>query len=146
MRLIMPLVCSGGWAAICRFGQFWGGKRCSRCAPKGGSRAAPTTRGWFLTLNGVALDKLPWFAMVLLTFGGCSALDNASCVYLRTGGNMQFWSILEQKSLFIPSAKGRAPGRSHDTRAVPNPLRHRPGQTPMVCHGSTDVLMMFCAP
>ena len=144
--MIMLPVCTCGQAGICSFGRFWSKNHCSYRAPKGELRDALMTPGRFLTPYGIALDKLPWFAMVLLTFGECFALDNASCAYVRAGGNMQFWSILEQKSLFIPSAKGRAPGRSHDTRAVPNPLRHRPGQTPMVCHGSTDVLMMFCAP
>jgi hypothetical protein len=53
-------------------------------------RGALKTPGWFLTPKNFLLDKLPWFPMVLVTVGGCFALHNASCVYLRAGGNMQF--------------------------------------------------------
>ena len=77
--------------------------------------------GRFLPPKTFLLDELPWFPMVLVTVGGCFALHNISCVYWRAGGNMQFWSIWEQKTLFMPRAKGRAPGRSHDTGTVPNP-------------------------
>ena len=39
--------------------------------------------GWFLTPDTFLLDKLPWFAMILVTLGECFALHNASCLYRR---------------------------------------------------------------
>ena len=144
MRRIMPLVCSGVHTGICCFGRFGGGNRCWRRARTGGPRDAPKLVGRFLTPNNILLGKLPWFAMVLVTFGGCFALRNASCVYRLAGGNVLFWSIWEPKSLFMLRTKGRAPGRSHDTGTVPNPEWHSIRQTPMVCHGSSDVRRVFC--
>ena len=79
------------------------------------------TPGRLLTLKTFLLDKLPWFAMVLVAFGECFALRKASFVYRLAGGDMLFWLILEQKSLFMLRTKGRAPGRSHDSGTVPNP-------------------------
>ena len=94
---------------------------CSRRARKGGLGDAPMTTDRFLTPNSIAFDKLPWFAKLLVTFGGCFALHNSSGVCGWVDGNMQFGPFFEQKSLLAPRAEERAPGRPHDTRTVPNP-------------------------
>ena len=72
-----------------------GQNRYSCRAPKGGLRGALITPGRLLPPKTFLLDKLPWFAMVLVTVGGCFAFRNASCVYRLAGGELLFWSILE---------------------------------------------------
>ena len=59
---------------------------------------------------------------------------------------MQFWYVLERKSLLGPHAEGRAPGRSHDTRAVPNPYGIALDKLPWFAMVLLTVLMTFCAP
>ena len=62
---------------------------------EGRAGGALMTRGWFPTLSGVALDKLPWFAMVLSTSGGSFALHKYSSVYRWVGGNIVFWAKIQ---------------------------------------------------
>jgi hypothetical protein len=75
-RSVTPLACMPGR----RGHAVWVENRYSCRAPKEGLRGALMTPGRFLTPSGIALDKLPWFAMVLVAVGGRLALDNASCV------------------------------------------------------------------
>ena len=125
MRRIMPLVCTG----MCCFGRFWSGNRCSGRARKGGPRGATKLAGRFITPNNIPLDKLPWFAMVLVAFGEYLALRNVFCVHRLAGGDTLFWSILERKSLFLP--RGRrlrgalmTPGRFLTPNNIPSDKLH----------------------
>ena len=83
-----------------------------------GLRDALVIPGWLPTPT--ALDKLPWFAMVLLTSGARFALHiafSASRVEADVCGFGRFLA----KTRFMPRAGGRPWERSHDTMTVSNP-------------------------
>ena len=131
------------------FAQFLTFPGCSKLLllrTKARAPGRPTTPGRFLTPNGIALDKFPWFVQLPVTSGGCFAPHNASGVQRCAHGNMLFWPFWGRKPLLAPRANGRASGRPQARRTVPNPEQHSIRQTPMVSHGSSDVWRVFCAP
>jgi hypothetical protein len=68
-----------------------------------GLRDALVIPGWLPTPT--ALDKLPWFAMVLLTSGARFALHIAFSASRDGGGRMRFWSIFSENT--VHATRGR---------------------------------------